>query len=306
MNRFGRTCWWFIGCVSMTLLCPLSSRAQPESKNFSLIQIRRGENTWIGRYDGDGNFIPDPQYRANYGRYGGGGGLAYVSFGTVINSTSRRYEYRSGYLISGAIIKSGIFVPDIGSKILEYKKDYDLKSPDRMIWNKHETVAAFWTVERKKQFPQGLPNDPEPAVAGTPSEWVFTPFSKSHPKKPPKHARAIGDVVEFGYLSDEGEFIPDPDLPLVSRTGILGPISSDAWAVPRYYTLPRLDKDQKVRSLPTYEYRSGRLIRGDLHENGNFVPELGSTVIDFKDFDPDKEPRRWIYNLPGELKRKSP
>jgi hypothetical protein len=38
-----------------------------------------------------------------------------------------------------------------------------------------------------------------------------------------------------------------------------------------------------------------------LQKTGNFVPELGSTIIDFKDYDPIADRRR-IYNLPGVLR----
>jgi hypothetical protein len=48
----------------------------------------------------------------------------------------------------------------------------------------------------------------------------------------------------------------------------------------------------------TYELRSGRLIRGEIKENGSFVPDLGVKIIEFKDYkySPDAIP---IYNLPG-------
>jgi hypothetical protein len=48
----------------------------------------------------------------------------------------------------------------------------------------------------------------------------------------------------------------------------------------------------------TYELRSDRLIRGEIKENGSFVPDLGVKIIEFKDYkySPDAIP---IYNLPG-------
>lgn len=52
------------------------------------------------------------------------------------------------------------------------------------------------------------------------------------------------------------------------------------------------------RGEKVYEFRSGRLIRGEIKEDGSFVPDLRSRVIDFRDYRyyPDG-PR--IYNLPG-------
>jgi len=47
-----------------------------------------------------------------------------------------------------------------------------------------------------------------------------------------------------------------------------------------------------------YEFRSGRLIVGEIQLDGSFVPEAGSKVMMFKDFkySPDRMP---IWNLPG-------
>lgn len=52
------------------------------------------------------------------------------------------------------------------------------------------------------------------------------------------------------------------------------------------------------RGEKVYELRSGRLIRGEIKDDGSFVPDLRSRVIDFRDYRyyPDG-PR--IYNLPG-------
>jgi hypothetical protein len=55
---------------------------------------------------------------------------------------------------------------------------------------------------------------------------------------------------------------------------------------------------------PVYEFRSGRLIKGQLMPDGNFVPDVGSTVIHFQDYrySPDAIP---IWNLPGYFKKKA-
>lgn len=52
-----------------------------------------------------------------------------------------------------------------------------------------------------------------------------------------------------------------------------------------------------------YEFRSGRLIKGELDKEGNLVPDLGSKVFDFKDYEYKKDPL-YIYNLPGYFKEK--
>jgi len=53
-----------------------------------------------------------------------------------------------------------------------------------------------------------------------------------------------------------------------------------------------------------YEFRSGRLIKGELDAKGHFIPEIGSKVIDFKDYHyrPDG-PRIW--NLPGRFEKRT-
>jgi hypothetical protein len=47
-----------------------------------------------------------------------------------------------------------------------------------------------------------------------------------------------------------------------------------------------------------YEFRSGRLIKGEIKDDGSFVPEVGSKITEFKDYvySPDGIQ---IYNLPG-------
>jgi hypothetical protein len=55
---------------------------------------------------------------------------------------------------------------------------------------------------------------------------------------------------------------------------------------------------------PVYEYRSGRLIKGELDKEGDFIPDLGSKVTDFKDYRPGKGVPV-IYNLPGRFVKKS-
>lgn len=216
------------------------------------------------------------------------------------------YEHRSGRLIRGTMVK-GVFVPEIGSKVLDIKKDFDVKKPDRIVYNLAETVSAFWTEERTKKFPRGLPNDPEPPAAGVPAGWKLVPFSEETPnKQDPWQIRVIGEIAEFGHLDAQGEFIPDYSLPIIARSGILGAVRKDPTAFSsypwRFYTIPfdgawgrtEVDKEE------VYEFRSGRLIKGTLHKTGNFVPELGSKILDFKEYDP--RGRRRIYNLPGVLR----
>jgi hypothetical protein len=54
---------------------------------------------------------------------------------------------------------------------------------------------------------------------------------------------------------------------------------------------------------PVYEYRSGRLIKGVIDLNHNFVPEAGSAVIPFQDYRYSSKAIK-IWNLPGRFVRK--
>jgi hypothetical protein len=269
----------------------------------------RGERSRFGRFDADGNFLPEP-FHESFPAGGPLGGPISFRFTNHVKGPCAMGEHRSGRLILGTMVK-GVFVPEIGSKVLDIKKDFDLKKPERIVYNLAETVAAFWTEERKKQFPKGLPNDPEPPLAGVPAGWKVVPFWKLVSGRPDwRDVRVIGGIAEFGQLDERGEFIPDYGLPIVSRDGIKGLMRNDPWSGPRFYTLPQPpylrwpSRKGETQDDPedVYDYRFGRLIKGMLHKTGNFVPELGSMVIDFKDHDPLRDRRR-IYNLPGVLRR---
>lgn len=314
---------WYLAVLVLAFLAPLSTRGddpkkQPMPDPFGweepLALHRRGDREWVGRFDDNGNFIPEPTL-TSIRRAPFSGPLSYWPAGGL-NINTVKYEHRSDRFIRGMMVKSGLFVPEIGSKVLDRNAVY-LDKLDAMVWNLRESQAAFWTPEREKQFPRGLPSEPDPPQAGVPKGWEVVPLQKAWPDWLGRCARVIGDMVEFGRLSPEGEFLPAEDLPIVSLSGIKTPILVSA-GNPWYYTLPRIDKGRKQTSELVYEYRSGRLIKGRLQESGNFVPEVGSTILDFKDYDPEsgaggsqrnekgEEVRRFglrIYNLPGELRR---
>jgi len=52
-----------------------------------------------------------------------------------------------------------------------------------------------------------------------------------------------------------------------------------------------------------YEFRSGRLIKGEINAKGYFIPEIGAKVIDFKDYHYRKDGPR-IWNLPGRFEKR--
>jgi hypothetical protein len=268
----------------------------PLGRPFELLV--RGERSRFGWFDADGNFIPAPLHESFRPMGPGGGPFSFV-FTNHVRRPCPMGEHRSGRLILGTMVK-GVFIPEIGSKVLDLKKDFDVKNPERMIYNLHDAAAAkFWTEKQRKEFPKGFPDVPEPPAAGVPDGWKLVPlWQDTFDKQDRWHVRVIGEIAEFGHLDDRGEFIPDYGLPVVSRSGLLGSLRNNpSFDFPRrYYTLPV----DGAKTEDVYEFRSGRLIKGTLHDTGNFVPEVGSTVIDFKDYDPFSRLR--VYNLPGVLR----
>lgn len=251
--------------------------------------LLRGDRYFIGRFDADGNFVPNargnPQASMTIH-----GAIPHVHANNATDNRAK-FEHRSGRLIRGTIVGSprGVFVPEIGSTVLDFKKDYDPKTANRKIYN-------------MQIFVQPSPVVPQPEAAGSPPGWRLIPYReyyrKTSEKMDPWFARVIGDVMELGHLTDEGEFIPDYGLPVFPYVKVQDPHKlADASNRSIYYTLPKDDKDKEE----VYEFRSGRLIKGTLHKTGNFVPELGSKILDFKDYNPLG--KRRIYNVPGVLRQ---
>jgi len=256
--------------------------------------LLRGKMQRMGQFDADGNFLPYAEItRMN-------GALFAPPNAVSVNGTGQSlvYEHRSGGLIRGIILRDprGVFVPELGSTIIDLKKDFDTNKPDRLVYNLWAETFGKVAVRR----------GPDPPKAGVPAGWKLVPFREAYPQTPenqnPWFARVIGPVMELGHLSAEGEFVPDYGLPVFPNVKVgsaddLRDLLRDGTQRSMYFTLPKDGKDTE----DVYEFRSGRLIKGTLQKTGNFVPELGSKIMDFKDYDPLG--RRRIYNLPGVLRR---
>jgi hypothetical protein len=264
--------------------------------------LLRGDRYRLGRFDADGNFVPEAGFPPATGMFHGI--IPHIHANMASRDNRSVYEHRSGRLIKGILVANpkGVFVPEIGSTILDLKKDYDNKKADRRVYNMQETLRPS-------------PLSPDPPKAGQPTGWRLAPFREAFPHSPeqanPWFARVIGEVMELGHLSDEGEFVPDYGLPVFPFVRVKQPdVLQDASRRTMYYTLPQPphlrwpSRRGETEDDPedVYEYRSGRLIKGMLHKTGNFVPELGSTVLDFKEYDPIRDRRR-VYNLPGVMRR---
>jgi hypothetical protein len=124
---------------------------------------------------------------------------------------------------------------------------------------------------------------PGPPAAG--EEYVFAPDT----------SRYVG-ILRNGYWHI-GQIDAEGNFEWGRRIRENGPYSG-----PQYEEIDLIPKDGKPR--PCYELRSSRLIKGGIDTKGNFVPEIGSKVILFKDYrySPTATP---IWNLPGMFIKKS-
>lgn len=289
-----------ICCVVLSVVTthiPLLSQLRPGVAPPDVLW-QRGDRARIGYIDGMGNFVPNISPRLTDRPAGSG------SAPTLIYNLSTHdieaYEYRDGVLIRG-IKTATVFVPESGSRLMAAEAFLGAGKPDRLVYNRPESVANFWTPDRRRQFPGGLPQSPAPtAPSGPPPGWRLVALSAAYPLAfpdgDPLLVRVIHTVMEFGRLNPKGEFVPDYRIPALRRQGIppLDLLDGSTWH--SSFTLPIPGKtDEKV-----YEYRSGRLLKGMLSDSGVFTPEVGSVVGDFRDYKPGRDAR--IYNLPGILK----
>ncbi len=115
---------------------------------------------------------------------------------------------------------------------------------------------------------------------------------------------------------DDYVFVPDTDWWVEichDQTTSIGKLDAAGNFLPTEINKPRCHRrSAETRSIKrlnpkpeknVYEFRSGRLIKGELNWNGYFIPEIGSKVLDFKDYHyrPDG-PRIW--NLPGRFEKR--
>jgi len=98
-------------------------------------------------------------------------------------------------------------------------------------------------------------------------------------------------TTSLGHLDAAGNFLPLPEW-------LNHPRGEARSVIARRPEMLNYQPEKNV-----YEFRSGRLIKGQIDAKGYFIPEIGSKVIDFKDYHyrPDG-PRIW--NLPGRFEKR--
>ena len=99
-------------------------------------------------------------------------------------------------------------------------------------------------------------------------------------------AMQFGQTHSIGKLDRFGNFVPDR-----RWVSVRGATSGN----PPYTLI-------NAGPRPAYEFRSGRLILGELTESGNFVPKTGSKVVLLEDYRPGEDVLP-IYNLPGRFEK---
>ena len=116
-----------------------------------------------------------------------------------------------------------------------------------------------------------------------------------------------GKFLSIGKLDAAGNFIADKRW--LNLTGGFSAVPVDRFV--NASSIKRMKQETnghivvKIFVEPVYEYRSGTLIRGIIDDEGDFIPDVGSTVIDFKDYKYSSRAPR-IYNLPGKFVQKEP
>jgi hypothetical protein len=99
----------------------------------------------------------------------------------------------------------------------------------------------------------------------------------------------LGDIEVFGHVDAAGNFIAERGIGVYRRGQ---PLS----AIPPATML-------NVPDEPVYEYRSGRLVPGNMDDDGNFLADLGAKVMNFEDYHAVAGARP-ICNLPGRFVEK--
>jgi hypothetical protein len=120
---------------------------------------------------------------------------------------------------------------------------------------------------------------------------------------------AAAPVAAAPLQRDEYVFVPVADMPANFDWG--GRTSTSGRSTPAAPSM-RERRPNRVKGnilafpepVKVYEFRSGRLILGTMRPGGEFVPEAGSTVRPFEDYQYGRD--YVIWNLPGFFQKKAP
>jgi hypothetical protein len=265
------------------------------------VMIMRPSGTCVGKLDAAGNFVFDARWINLRGS------ISSVPPTWLLNSPrGPAYEYRSGRLIRGELNASGDFVPEVGRLVTAFKdyrygpgavRIYNL--PGRFVRKDAAHGKGAEGPDRRAPGPGKVTGlraaTPAAAVVLSGLACLAPPVARTEPAVEYEFVLELdryvmmtrGPARSVGKLDAAGNFVPDG-----RWLNVRGKVSG----APPYALITG-------RAGPAYEYRSGRLVKGRLDGDGNFVPELGSVVVPLRAYDPGPGAVP-IYNLPGRFVKK--
>jgi hypothetical protein len=193
------------------------------------------------------------------------------------------YEYRSGRLVPGAFDEQSYFVPEAGGMVIDYVTE-EHGGRARPIRNLPRKLPTDWPECLTLPAPPLRP----PPPAETAAERARTMVIDAELFR--------GDSIYVGQIDPRGEFLPGGALLMLPCAAMVG-LMERGWLRCDVLTPAAL---AGRGSGPVYEYRSGRLIPGEIDRYGYFLPDMGGLILDYSKYEPGPGARP-IYNLPRKL-----
>lgn len=256
------------------------------------VELIQGEYVFLGTLDRRGTFHAASRRSR---RSGGSARVASELINAARGEVEVVYEFRSEALIPGRLQNDGRFVPDSGSSIRAFK-DFKYIPGGTRIYNLpgyFVPVKADDKVRRHQRKDSG-----DTQVVTQVLQYVLVAI------QPPDDASKPDKTAAFVFVEDTSREVAVylGDFVLLGKLDKHGELQLESKNLKNSTSLPEWRKIAINPPTPAgkkvYEFRSGRLIRGEIKDDGSFVPDIGSKVTEFKDYKytTDAIP---IYNLPG-------
>src|SRR5207245_11257081 len=118
------------------------------------------------------------------------------------------------------------------------------------------------------------------------AQYLFVPYAKDQVVAFQGHEWVVGRLDADGNFEEEFPYRVD---------------RSNSLRSPPFRLLALCQCDRFDHRIPAYEFRSGRLIKGEQLGDGSFVPELGSEVKMLSEYRVGDQKELPIWNFPGML-----
>lgn len=248
-------------------------------------------NSYKGRLDDDGNFIPfsDSLFRNDGFGVGGSYGNAPISLQMPHSRNEIVYEYRCHVLVPMAFDAKWNLIPIVDGNIIPFSQ-YRYWPRSTRIYNLPGRFVIGSIKINMFKLPECLLNNPikRDNVRSSVVPRNFNPVPKMNTYVYRQdlsicYRKIISDWSFLGRLDEHGDFHPDLKsfLPKEQR-----PIDAQ-WLI-----------EAKTPGECVYEFRRGILIPMVVSDKNKLIPEIGGSIIDFKEYQYSPVSRR-IYNLPG-------